>query len=100
LWIINLYFLCITLDEQALVNGSQQFGFRFHTRCPTSVTITTLNGEETYEILNIIEFTNYRKRMSVIIRTPDGQIKLFCKVLSNINMFVILNYFFNPLQCF
>ncbi|KAE9524276.1 hypothetical protein AGLY_015315 [Aphis glycines] len=67
-------------DEQALVIGSQQFGFTFHTRCPTSVTITTLNGEETYEILNIIEFTNSRKRMSVVVRTPDGQIKLFCKV--------------------
>ncbi|XP_060847824.1 probable phospholipid-transporting ATPase IA isoform X3 [Rhopalosiphum padi] len=66
-------------DEQALVNGSQQFGFTFHTRCPTSITITTLYGEETYEILNIIEFTNSRKRMSVIVRTPDGQIKLFCK---------------------
>ncbi|XP_025203440.1 probable phospholipid-transporting ATPase IA [Melanaphis sacchari] len=66
-------------DEQALVIGSQQFGFKFHTRCPTSVTITTLYGEETYEILNIIEFTNSRKRMSVIVRTPDGQIKLFCK---------------------
>jgi len=45
------------------------------------VTITTLNGEETYEILNIIEFTNSRKRMSVIVRAPDGQIKLFCKVV-------------------
>ncbi|XP_060857421.1 probable phospholipid-transporting ATPase IA isoform X2 [Metopolophium dirhodum] len=66
-------------DEQALVIGSQQFGFTFHTRCSSSVTITTLNGEETYEILNIIEFTNSRKRMSVIVRAPDGQIKLFCK---------------------
>jgi len=63
------------------------------------VTITTLNGEETYEILNIIEFTNSRKRMSVIVRAPDGQIKLFCKVvLMTINiMFIILNNFLNPL---
>lgn len=82
--------------------GSQQFGFKFNTRCPTSVTITTLNGEETYEILSIIEFTNHRKRMSVIVRTPDGHIKLFSKVFSitiNINKFIILNNFFNPLQC-
>lgn len=54
------------------------------------MTITTLNGEETYEILNIIEFTNSRKRMSVIVRTPDGQIKLFCKVvLMTINIYII-----------
>jgi len=74
------------------VIGSQQFGFKFHTRCPTSVTITTFNGEETYEILNVIEFTNNRKRMSVIVRAPDGQIKLFSKVLFmiiNINKLII-----------
>jgi len=57
------------------------------------VTITTLKGEETYEILNIIEFTNSRKRMSVIVRTPDGQIKLFCKVVLmtiNINIYIFI----------
>jgi len=60
------------------------------------VTITTLNGEETYEILNIIEFTNSRKRMSVIVRTPDGQIKLFCKVILmtiNTNIIYYVYYF-------
>lgn len=71
--------MCIT-DEQALVVGSQQYGFTFHTRCPGSVTITILDTEEHYEILNIIEFTNSRNRMSVIVRTPDSKIKLYCKV--------------------
>lgn len=32
-----------------------------------------------YEILNVIEFTSARKRMSVIVKTPEGKIKLFCK---------------------
>lgn len=59
------------------------------------MTITTLNGEETYEILNIIEFTNSRKRMSVIVRTPDGQIKLFCKVvLMTINIYIIYYFYY------
>ena len=31
------------------------------------------------EILNIIEFTSSRKRMSVIIRDPDGKIKVLTK---------------------
>ena len=31
------------------------------------------------EILNIIEFTSQRKRMSVIIRDPDGKIKVLTK---------------------
>ena len=34
---------------------------------------------EQYEILNVLEFTSDRKRMSVIARTPTGKIKLYCK---------------------
>ena len=34
---------------------------------------------ESIEILNIIEFTSSRKRMSVIIREPDGRIKVLTK---------------------
>lgn len=32
-----------------------------------------------YEILTVLEFTSARKRMSVIVRDPNGKIKLFCK---------------------
>lgn len=74
-----LFFINI-LDELAIVLGAQEFGFIFHDRSPKSVTITTLDAEERYEILNVIEFTNFRKKMSVIIRTPDSRIKLYCKV--------------------
>ena len=35
----------------------------------------TLTGEEEkYELLNVIEFTSTRKRMSVIVRSPDNKI--------------------------
>ncbi|XP_046487089.1 probable phospholipid-transporting ATPase IA isoform X4 [Neodiprion pinetum] len=66
-------------DERALVDGARQFGYVFNTRTPSSVEITALGECQRYEILNVIEFTSARKRMSVIVRTPDGQIKLFCK---------------------
>ena len=36
--------------------------------------------EVEYEILNILEFDSTRKRMSVICRTPDNRILLYCKV--------------------
>lgn len=52
----------------------------FDTRTPNSVEIVALGHREKYEILNVIEFTSARKRMSVITRTPKGKIKLFCKV--------------------
>ena len=32
-----------------------------------------------YEILNVCEFNSTRKRMSTVVRTPNGQIKLYCK---------------------
>lgn len=32
-----------------------------------------------FQLLNVIEFNSTRKRMSVIVRTPDNRIKVFCK---------------------
>lgn len=69
------------IEEHALVIGSQQFGYKFHSRSPKSVTVTANDVEEHFEILNIIEFTSARKRMSVIVRTPESKIKLYCKVI-------------------
>ncbi|KAL0884282.1 hypothetical protein ABMA27_016269 [Loxostege sticticalis] len=73
-------------DERALVMGAARFGFVFETRTPTSVRIRVPSAdtppeqkEEEYAILNVIDFTSSRKRMSVIVRTPTGEIKLYCK---------------------
>lgn len=32
-----------------------------------------------YELLNVIEFNSERKRMTVIVKEPNGQIKVLCK---------------------
>jgi P-type E1-E2 ATPase len=32
-----------------------------------------------YELLHVIEFNSDRKRMSVIVRDPEGQVVLMCK---------------------
>ncbi|GAB0091473.1 Phospholipid-transporting ATPase [Sergentomyia squamirostris] len=66
-------------DERALVEGAKCFGYVFETRTPTHVEISALGWRESYEVLNVLEFTSTRKRMSVIVRTPKGEIKLFCK---------------------
>lgn len=31
------------------------------------------------QVLNLLGFTSERKRMSVIVRTPEGAIKIICK---------------------
>ncbi|KAL1915917.1 uncharacterized protein VTP21DRAFT_6305 [Calcarisporiella thermophila] len=66
-------------DEEALVKGAAGLGYRFTTRRPNSINVT-INGQESeFEILNICEFNSTRKRMSAVIRCPDGSIKLYCK---------------------
>lgn len=38
-----------------------------------------LGKEETFEVLNVIEFDSNRKRMSVIVRNERGTVQLLCK---------------------
>ncbi|XP_050803362.1 phospholipid-transporting ATPase IA isoform X2 [Gopherus flavomarginatus] len=66
-------------DEGALVRAAKQLHFVFTGRTPDSVIIDSLGHEERYELLNVLEFTSTRKRMSVIVRTPTGKLRLYCK---------------------
>lgn len=66
-------------DERALVTGAMKFGYVFDMRTPNYVEINALGKRERYEILNVLEFTSTRKRMSVICRNAKGEIKLYCK---------------------
>ena len=66
-------------DEEALVLAVKALGFSFNVRTPQGVIINALGAEEKYDVLNVLEFNSTRKRMSVIVRTPNGLIKLYCK---------------------
>nr|XP_014061265.1 unnamed protein product [Salmo salar] len=66
-------------DEGALVRAASSLGFVFSGRTPDSVIIHALGTEQRFELLNVLEFTSDRKRMSVIMRTPSGRIRLYCK---------------------
>jgi len=66
-------------DEAALVSGAELLGYKFHTRKPKSVFISVNGHDEEWEVLNVCEFNSSRKRMSTVVRSPDGKIKLFCK---------------------
>ena len=75
-------------DEAALVAAGKVFGFFFYKRTNTTVFVRESEGgqvqEREYEILNILEFDSTRKRMSVICRTPEGKLKLYCKVNTDV----------------
>eukprot|EP00741_Cyanophora_paradoxa_P005052 tig00000851_g4894.t1 len=66
-------------DEGALVTAAKCLGYGFRGRTARSVTITVFGREETYEVLATCEFNSARKRMSVIVRTPEGRIVLYTK---------------------
>uniref|UniRef100_A0A673HHJ4 Phospholipid-transporting ATPase n=1 Tax=Sinocyclocheilus rhinocerous TaxID=307959 RepID=A0A673HHJ4_9TELE len=66
-------------DEGALVRAAQNLGFVFSGRTPDCVIVESHGEEEKYELLHVLEFTSARKRMSVIMRTPSGKIRLYCK---------------------
>nr|XP_017030715.1 phospholipid-transporting ATPase ID isoform X4 [Drosophila kikkawai] len=70
-------------DEAALVSAARNFGFVFRTRTPNSITIEVMGRMEDYELLNILDFNNVRKRMSVILRRGDSVV-LYCKGADNV----------------
>lgn len=72
-------------DEAALVVAAKQFGFYFYKRTSTTLHVReSLRHDESpkdqvYQLLNVLEFNSVRKRMSVIVRFPDGRLLLLCK---------------------
>lgn len=73
-------------DELALVRAAQELDYIAIDRDINTITIKSFpngpDGEplvEVYQILEIIEFSSKRKRMSIIIRFPSGKICIFCK---------------------
>lgn len=66
-------------DEQALVLAARDLDYVLTSR-DGSMCNTMIQGRPvTFEILNVLEFNSDRKRMSVIVRHPDGSIVLYCK---------------------
>ncbi|ETS86390.1 hypothetical protein PFICI_00218 [Pestalotiopsis fici W106-1] len=80
----ELDFQASSPDELALVRAAQELGYLVIHRSSQTVSlrITLDDGDErteVYEILDVIEFSSKRKRMSIIVRYPDGRICLICK---------------------
>ncbi|OOQ89987.1 putative haloacid dehalogenase-like hydrolase [Penicillium brasilianum] len=82
----NVSFQAASPDELALVMAAQELGYLVMDRQSNALTIRTYpNGmderavDEIYEVMDVIEFSSARKRMSVVVRMPDQRICLFCK---------------------
>ncbi|TKC38163.1 hypothetical protein EI555_010742, partial [Monodon monoceros] len=75
----ELYYKAQSPDEGALVTAARNFGFVFRSRTPKTITVHEMGTAITYQLLAILDFNNIRKRMSVIVRNPEGKIRLYCK---------------------
>ncbi|KAI3501644.1 hypothetical protein L1887_29567 [Cichorium endivia] len=76
-------------EEVTFLIAAQEFGFRFFKRTQSSMFVKEIDSsaqevEREYKLLNLLEFSSSRKRMSVIVRDEAGQIFLFCKGADNI----------------
>ncbi len=63
----------------ALVDGARQLGFELTARGNQDLTLKFLGAEAKFQVLNVMEFSSDRGRMSVIVRSPDGTIRLLVK---------------------
>ncbi|MBA0821245.1 hypothetical protein Goarm_018114 [Gossypium armourianum] len=71
-------------DEAAFVVAARELGFEFYERTQTSISLYEfdLSGKKvkrSYKLLNILEFSSSRKRMSVILQNEEGKLLLLCK---------------------
>ncbi|CAI5995733.1 unnamed protein product [Closterium sp. NIES-64] len=85
-------YLAESPDEAAFVVAGKRMGMVFAGRQGREVRVQefaegwVLKDERRYTLLHTIEFTSHRKRMSVIVRTPEGNLVLLCKGADNIIM--------------
>ncbi|WWD04928.1 hypothetical protein V865_002999 [Kwoniella europaea PYCC6329] len=66
-------------DEAALVAAARDVGFPFINKNNNYLDVEVMGTPERWIPLKLLEFNSSRKRMSVVARSPDGRIILYCK---------------------
>jgi phospholipid-translocating ATPase len=66
-------------DEAALVGATRDAGFPFIHKSNAAIDIEVMGQAERYIPLRVLEFNSTRKRMSVIVRNPEGRLVLYTK---------------------
>ena len=69
----------ISPDDVELVKAASNQGFSFMKSNNNIRKINICSEEKEFLILNILNFTSERKRMSIIIKDSNNNIKLYCK---------------------
>ncbi|KAM9244875.1 phospholipid-transporting ATPase IK [Dugong dugon] len=75
----QLLYQAASPDEEALVTAARNFGYVFLSRTQDTITVAELGQERVYKVLAMMDFNSVRKRMSVLVRNPEGSICLYTK---------------------
>jgi phospholipid-translocating ATPase len=72
-------------DEVTLVHAAKEMGYIFLERTAESIIINIRGETKEFVVLNMLEFSSERKRMSVIVRHPDDlSIRMYIKGADNV----------------
>ncbi|KAJ2495111.1 hypothetical protein IWW47_004240, partial [Coemansia sp. RSA 2052] len=73
-------------DEGALVRAAKNLGYTFLGRVKGTIYLDVRGERVQYEVLDTVEFSSSRKRMTTILRrpAPHNDIMLFCKGADNV----------------
>ncbi|KAK2957007.1 ion-transporting P-type ATPase [Blattamonas nauphoetae] len=66
-------------DDIAFLNMLQASGFTFSNRTTESLSVTCAGSTLQFQILAALPFTSARRRMSVLVKCPDGVNRLYIK---------------------
>ncbi|NXQ79748.1 AT8B3 ATPase, partial [Nyctibius grandis] len=75
----QLVYQAASPDEEALVLAARNLGYVFLARTQDTITLSELGMKRTYKVLAMLDFNSDRKRMSVLVRDPQGTIRLYTK---------------------
>ncbi|XP_050995756.1 phospholipid-transporting ATPase IK [Acomys russatus] len=75
----QLLYQAASPDEEALVTAARNFGYVFLSRTQDTITLVELGEERVYQVLAMMDFNSVRKRMSILVRKPEGSICLYTK---------------------
>lgn len=78
-------------DEQALLYAAAAYDYVLIKRTSGHMDINIMGESQKFDILGIHGFDSDRKRMSVVVRSPDNSVKLFVKGADNAMFSVVDN---------
>ncbi|XP_067327762.1 phospholipid-transporting ATPase IG isoform X2 [Anolis sagrei] len=77
---VSCKYVAASPDEIALLQGAQRYGFTFLGQENNFMKLQNSNKQiESYELLHVLDFDCVRRRMSVLVKSNDGKLYLFCK---------------------